>query len=246
MKNKPVLIYKDNEAMSIAAAHFFVLSCKKCIMKNGYFSVAFSGAATPQRFHQLLAEQEFSRNICWEKVFIFFGDERYVPHTNPQSNYFMAKESLLDKIKIPAANIFRVPTGDTPKKDAARYEKQIIDFFKKGKPRFDFLMLGIGANGHTASLFPGSSALKEKKELVIATKNSETNQDRITFSYPLINRAHQIIFLASGNGKAPILAEAMNGEKSKKEIPVHGIQPKKGSLLWMIDEEAAKLLPPIN
>jgi 6-phosphogluconolactonase len=245
MKNKPVLIYKDNEAMSVAAAHFFVVSCKKSIIKKGYFSVALSGAATPQRFHQLLAQEEFSRNICWEKVFIFFSDERYVPHTNTQSNYFMAKESLLDKIKIPVANVFPVPTHNIPKKDAAGYEKQIINFFKDKNPRFDFLMLGIGANGHTASLFPGSAALKEKKSLIVATTNPETNQDRITFSYSLINRAHQIILLATGNGKAPIIAEAINGKKKKKEIPVHGIQPKKGSLLCMLDEEAARLLTPI-
>lgn len=242
MKEKPVLIYKDHEKMSEAAAHLMVTTCKNCIHKNGRVSVVLSGGNSPQRFHQLLTTDEFNKNISWEKVFVFFGDERYVPHTNPESNYHMAIENLLYKIKIPPKNIIAIPTGKTPKKDAFNYEKQVLNFFKKQKPRFDFLMLGIGNDGHTASLFPGSDALNEKNKLVIPSKHPETGQDRVSFSYRLINDAHQVVILASGKDKSEIIGEALNGKNNKNKIPVQGVQPKKGNLLWMIDEEAATKL----
>lgn len=242
MKKRTVLVFDDHEKLSIAAAHFFVLDVNRCISKRGRFTIALSGSNTPQRFHQLLAANAFSQNIPWHKVFIFWSDERHVPPTDEQSNFKMTYENLLQHIKIPEKNIYAIPTLNKTWKDAETYEKSIFKYFKKNRPRFDWMVMGLGADGHTASLFPFAEQLKEKNRLVVATTNKETGQERISFTYPLINAARQVFYLASGREKAAIVKEAIEGNQPKKIIPVHGVNPESGNLNWLLDNEAAGML----
>lgn len=242
MKKGSVLVYENHEKLSEAAAHFLVLDANRCIAKRGRFTISLSGSSTPQRFHQLLATPAFSRNIPWEKVFIFWGDERHVPPADEQNNFRMTYENLLQHIKIPEKNIYPIPTLDKTAKDAATYEKTICKVFNKNLPRFDWMVMGLGTNGHTASLFPNGDELKEKDKLVVAAINPDNGQERITFTYPLINAARQIFFLVSGQEKAAMVKEAIEGDQPKKLIPVHGIQPESENLCWLLDNEAAGML----
>ena len=200
-----MLLYNTYESMSIAAAHFFITEYEKAVTKKDTFIVALSGGNTPQYLYQLLASHAYSLNINWKKVFIFFSDERYVPHNDKESNFKMAKDNLLKDILIPAKNVFAIPVSSTPEKDALHYENTIKKIFG-GKPvTFDLMLLGMGADGHTASLFPGSALLKEKKRLVKAVYLPEKNIYRISFTLPLINRSKQILLLVSGKEKVPVL-----------------------------------------
>lgn len=242
MQRQAVLIFDDHEKMSAAAAHYFVIDCLRSIARRGRFVVALSGSQTPQQFHQCLASYHFSKHIPWHKVYLFFGDERHVPPEHQENNFRMAYESLIQHVPVPAENIFAIPTLDLPKKDAAVYEKTICNFFKKQPPRFDWIMLGLGTNGHTASLFPFADVLKEKNKWVMPATNPDTDQPRITFTYPLINAARQVVFLVSGIKKAAMVKEAIEGTQAKKIIPVHGVQPSSGIVTWLLDEDAASML----
>ncbi len=240
-------IWKDHEAMSLAAAHFFVAACRQAISKQGKFTIALSGGSTPKRLYQLLATPEFSRNIPWNKVFLFWSDERFVPYTDADSNYRMVKENLLDHISIPEKNIFPVPVNYTAKKSAMAYEKKIDQFFKHKKIVFDWLLLGIGDDGHTASLFPGTAILKEKKRIVLEVWVEQKQTWRISFTLPLINKATQVVFLVSGKDKASVVADILNNKKLKPALPAQLVKPGKarhkdkagqGNISWILDEEA--------
>ncbi|MDP9231100.1 MAG: 6-phosphogluconolactonase [Bacteroidota bacterium] len=242
-KNPMVLIWKDLNKLSNAAAYFFVWECNRSIAKNGKFTVAFSGGNTPKKLYELLASPAFSRNISWKNVFIFWSDERFVPHNDAESNYNMAKENLLQHISIPEENIYPIPTNGTTKKCARQYEKTMRKFFKPGEPRFDFLLLGIGNDGHTASLFPGTDILKEKKQWIKESIQPGTNAPRISFTLPLIRQAKQIVFLVSGAEKADIISRIFSKNQTKKLLPVQMIPPIKGNITWMLDEKAGLNLP---
>ena len=239
MKSTGITIWKDTEALSIATAHFFVVECHRCIAKKGKFIIALSGGNTPKRLYQLLAAPEFSRNIPWENVFLFWSDERFVPHTDADSNYRMVKENLLDHISIPEKNIFAIPVDGTAKDCAKEYEASINHFFKNKKVVFDWLLLGLGNDGHTASLFPGTALLKEKKRLIKEVWVEEKQTWRISFTLPLINNAAQIIFLVAGKEKASVAADVINHKKIKPAFPSQLVEPEKGIICWMLDEEAA-------
>lgn len=238
-KNTNILTWKDAEAVSVAAAHFFIADCHRCIAERGRFIVALSGGNTPKRLYQLLATPEFSRNIPWNKVFLFWGDERFVSHNNAESNYRMVKENLLDHISIPEKNIFPVPVNDTAKKSALTYEKKIDRFFKNKKNIFDWLLLGLGDDGHTASLFPRTDILKEKKRLVQEVWVEQKQNWRISFTLPLINKSAQIIFLVTGREKATVVSDIVHHKKIKPVLPAQLVKPVKGNICWMLDEEAA-------
>ena len=227
-----MLLYNTYEMMSIAAAHFFTTEYDEAIAKKGKFIVALSGGNTPKHFYELLASHAYSLNIDWKKVFIFFSDERYVPHDNKDSNFKMAKDNLLKEISIPEKNVFPIPTSSNPEKDALKYESTIRRIFA-GKPAsFDLLLLGMGADGHTASLFPGTDILKEKKRLVKEVYIREKTY-RISFTLPLINRAKQVLILVSGADKKTALQKISGKPASKKPLPVQMV---KGNVLWMVDE----------
>ena len=226
-----------------AAAEEFIAAARSAIGAHGRFTVALSGGSTPKALYSLLAANYF--NFAWNRVFLFFGDERHVPPTDPESNYRMVNESLLTKISIPSENVFRVPAENPDAVAAAAdYEAQLRRFFALKPadfPRFDCILLGIGPDGHTASLFPESPALDEQSRLVVANWVAKFNTHRITFTFPVLNHAAAVIFLASGADKADMLRHVLE-DKITPPLPSQRVQPSDGRLLWMLDEAAAAKL----
>lgn len=225
------------------AAEEFVRAGRSAIGAQGRFTVALSGGSTPKALYSLLAASY--ANFAWNRVFLFFGDERHVPPTDPESNYRMVQESLLSKITIPAENVFRV-RAENPDAGAAAsdYEAQLRRVFelKSGEfPRFDLILLGMGPDGHTASLFPDSAALDEQSRLVVANWVAKFNTHRITFTFPVLNRAAEVMFMASGADKADMLHQVLEG-KNTPPLPSQRVQPTDGKLLWLLDEPAAAKL----
>jgi len=235
-KLKKMLHYNSYESLSIAAAHFFTVACQRSIAAHDQFTVALSGGNTPKRLYELLATPEFGSNINWKKVFVFFSDERYVPHTDAESNFNMASKALLQHIPIPKKNIFAIPVSSTPAKDALAYEAAVKQITGNAKFSFDLVLLGMGADGHTASLFPGNEILQEKRRLVKEVFVKEKNMYRISFTLPLLNRAKQILLLVSGDGKKEILKKVFAKRKTTKPFPV---QLLKGDITWMVSQASA-------
>ncbi len=234
MANK--IIWPDAAKLSESAAYYFVLAATEAIAKNGRFVVALSGGSTPKTFLEILATPAFSKSVDWKKVFFFWSDERFVPLTYNESNYKMAFDSLLSQVPVPKKNIFATPVKGVAKDCAAKYEATLKTFFGGKTPAFDWLMLGMGDDGHTASLFPGTDLLLEKKRLIKEVWVESKQVWRISFSYTLINKAKQVVFLVAGANKAPIL-KTVFGKKAKEVYPVQGVKPKNAPL-WLLDEAA--------
>ena len=227
------------ELFQTAAAEF-VQSATKAIAAKGRFSVALSGGSTPKALYSLLAAGT-TPPIPWDKVFFFWGDERHVPPDDLESNYRMANEALLSKISACPENVFRIPAEEKDASAAANsYEQTLREFFHLGPsefPRFDLILLGIGTEGHTASLFPGTPALKETQRLVVANWVEKLRTDRITFTLPVLNRAACVMFLVSGAGKAEIVQQIF--ERPEEDLPAQRVRPSDGRLLWLVDAAAA-------
>ena len=226
-----MLHYNSYESLSTAAAHFFTIAYSRSIAAHDQFTVALSGGNTPKRLYELLATPEFGKNINWKKVFVFFSDERYVPHNDKESNFNMASKALLKHIPIPRKNIFAIPVSSTPAKDAATYEASVKKITGAERFSFDLILLGLGSDGHTASLFPGNEILQEKKKLVKEVFIKEKNIYRISFTFSLINKAKQILLLVNGKEKEPVLKKISANHKTNNPLPV---QLLKGDITWMI------------
>jgi 6-phosphogluconolactonase len=224
------------------AATEFVRLAAEAVRQRGRFRVALSGGSTPRGLYSLLASGDVP-SIPWDKIFFFWSDERHVPPVHPDSNYRMAWEAMLSKVPVPPNHIFRIHGEEKGAEVAARaYEETIRAAFavKAGEiPRFDLILLGIGTEGHTASLFPGSPALQETKRLVVANWVEKLNTDRITFTYPLLNQAACVMFLVSGADKAEILEQILEGPG---DLPAQKVSPVNGRLLWIEDHAAAAKL----
>jgi 6-phosphogluconolactonase len=228
-----------------AAADEVIRDGKEAIAQRGQFTIALSGGSTPRSLYTLIAANA-KDSLPWDKVFFFWGDERHVPPTSTESNYRMSDESLLSKVPVPATNIFRVPTENPDASAVAdAYDKTVREFFHTPAgefPRFDLILLGVGPDGHTASLFPETAALQEKSRLVVANRVEKMNTDRITFTLPLINAARTVAFLVSGGDKASVLHEVLEGKGPAEKYPSKLIQPKDGKLIWFVDRAAASEL----
>jgi 6-phosphogluconolactonase len=227
------------EAARAVAARFAELA-REAIDARGVFTVALSGGQTPKRTYQLLASDEFRERVDWDKVHVFFGDERCVPPTDADSNYRMVAGALLSRVSIPERNIHRMRgEGDTVA-NARLYEDELQTFFAGAAwPRFDLVLLGMGDDGHTASLFPGTQALTEKRAWVAGVWVEKLNAYRITLSVPAINHAAHVIFLITGASKAERLAEVINGGDERARLPAQLIRPEDGSLEFFLDRAAA-------
>jgi 6-phosphogluconolactonase len=233
-----------------AAAEEFTRLGSEAIAARGRFTVALSGGSTPKSLYSLLAADY--PGFDWSRTFLFFGDERHFPPGDADSNYRMVNESLLSKISIPAANVFRVKAENPDAAAAAAdYEAQMQKFFALSPgqfPRFDLILLGLGPDGHTASLFPGSDGLKEQSKLVIANWVEKFKTHRISFTFPVLNNGREVMFLASGPDKADMVQQALEGSsvggKSARPYPAQQVQLVNGRLLWMLDEAAAQKLAP--
>lgn len=254
MTNTPKAVYpgelrvhRDAEQLANAAAELFVDLAAKAAARRR-FRVALSGGSTPRRVYEVLATPGFSSRVEWDKVEIFWGDERYVPAYDRASNYRMADEALLRHVPLPSANIHRVLTEiSLPQAAAVAYEDEIRQSFDSSHsvPHFDLIYLGLGTNGHTASLFPYSAALQESSRLVLADFIPEANAWRISMSAPLLNHGQTVAFLVTGKEKAQVLREVLVGARDPERLPAQLINPK-GELLWLVDEAAAAMLPGVG
>jgi 6-phosphogluconolactonase len=241
--NGSLSVFDTPEQVALAAAERFVEYDSAFHGELDRFSVALAGGNTPRRVYELLASERFKHRVEWTQVHLFFGDERCVPPDHPDSNYLMAYETLISRVPIPAKNVHRIIGEGNPEEGARLYENQLRAFFAGVSwPRFDLVLLGMGADGHTASLFPGSDALKEKSKWVTATKREKLKQDRITLTLPVFNHAAHIMFVVTGNEKAARLAEVVEKQSSADRMPAQEIQPVNGSLEWLIDKAAAAKL----
>lgn len=240
-----VRVSASAENVAQAAAELFVELCEQSILARGRFRVALSGGSTPKRTYQLLSSKALAGRVDWSRVDLFWGDERYVPHDDPNSNYRMTAEALLRNISIPAANVHGVPTDvSPPEAAAAAYESEIRKTLGEtiSIPAFDLVYLGLGTNGHTASLFPHSATLLEESRLVVADFVNEVNTWRISMTATLLNHGRTVAFLVSGREKAEVLRQVMLGPREPDRLPAQLIVPE-GKLLWLTDEAAASLLP---
>ena len=234
----------DAEAISRAAAERIVDLANECVTARGRFSVALAGGSTPRRVYELLAGDDLSPLIDWTKVHVFFGDERCVPPDHADSNYRMASESLLARVTLPAENVHRMTGEGDAVANARLYEEELRTFFDDADwPCFDLVLLGIGDDGHTASLFPGTAALEERQAWVAANWVEKFNSFRITLTAPAINHAAHVLFLVTGAAKAATLAEVVAGPRDPHRLPSQLIQPAVGPVEWFVDDAAAARMP---
>ena len=242
-----ILGFEDAEAVAQYAAREFVRRARAAIDASGAFKVALAGGSTPRRTYELLAEASLSSQVDWEATHIFFGDERAVPPDHPDSNYRSAFEALLSKVRVPEAQVHRME-GERSDLDTAatEYEATLLESFdltvESSLPRFDLVMLGMGDDGHTASLFPGTAALDEHRAWVVANDVPQRAARRLTLTIPVLNAARCAMFAIAGADKAAPLLAVLEGRDDPNRLPSKLIAPVDGDLLWLVDRAAAASL----
>ena len=244
--------FKNVEQASIFAVDQIVKIANSAILDKGFCTIVLAGGRTPQRTYELLGEPSGAEEMPWQQSHFFWGDERWLPSTHPDSNFSMAYKALFSKVHIPPRNIHQIPTGhETPETGAGMYEKHLRDFFLSKPltetirtsdnitfPSFDLILLGMGTDGHTASLFPGSDFLEEKEKWVAAVKKGEGSPPvpRITLTLPVLNGAKNVFFLLSGNKKGELLDSFLHKSQEALEYPAAHVKPR-GNLLWIVAEK---------
>lgn len=238
----------DTAQLAEAAARHFARAAARALRNWGEFAVALSGGSTPRAAYEHLAGLGPAEGVDWAKVHLYWGDERCVPPDHPESNFRLARESLLDHLDLPAQNIHRMPGELEPHTAAQAYEADLRQSLAArvdpgiDLPRFDLILLGLGRDGHTASLFPGSPALTEYLRWVLPQQAEADPPWRITLTLPVINAAAEVIFLVSGREKAPILRQVLRGPEDLRALPAQAVQPAGGDVIWLADGPAASLL----
>jgi len=243
-------IFSNPGTLAEGAAATFCAMANNAITRHGRFVVALSGGRTPKALYELLAtDQRYRESVAWKDVYFFFGDERHVLPDHPDSNFRMANEALFKRIPVPANNIFRVPAELVDASYAAnRYQQALSAFFASNSeiednlPVFDLIFLGMGPDGHTASLFPETAALDEKEKWVAANWVAKFASWRITLTLPVINQARAVAFLVTGRDKAPIIKKIFNGSGDSLHYPIQRVDPPKGHKYWFLDRDASYLL----
>jgi 6-phosphogluconolactonase len=244
MPERQIRICEDADELSIAVAEAFVARAGEAIARTGRFTVALAGGSTPKRLYQLLADPPYRDRIDWSKLECFWNDERAVPPDHPDSNFRLAWEPWLSRVPVAEARIHRMP-GEAADADQAAldYQQQIADALgvvaDGPPPAFDLMLLGIGEDGHTASLFPNTAALDETSRWVVANSVPQRQMYRLTMTLPLLNRARHVIFLVTGASKAAVVREILAGPADPRRLPAQAVQPTAGQLLWLLDREAA-------
>jgi 6-phosphogluconolactonase len=237
-----IRIFDDLEALSQAAAKMFMDLANHAAASQGRFSVALSGGHTPRRLYEILADDPYHNKIDWEDVHVFWGDERCVPPGDPRSNVQMAYQTLLNHVPIPANQIHPLHSGLPTAMAAVRYETELREFFGVQPPAFDLILLGLGENAHTASLFPHAPVLDEKERWVDEVYVPEQGIYRVTMTAPLINQAKEVIFLVSGADKALALQSVLEGAYHPHELPAQLIHPNGAHPIWLVDKAASHKL----
>jgi 6-phosphogluconolactonase len=239
-----IAIYPDTNTLSHEAAQFIVRLANEAIVTRGRFTIALSGGSTPKVLYSLLGDEPYRSQIDWVQVDIFWSDERCVPPDSEESNYYLAQQVLLNKIPIPAGQVHRMP-ADQPDRDAASQaytEEMQRTFGTNGIPNFDLIQLGMGPEGHTASLFPHQPSLHEQQRLVMPVSVPKPPPLRLTFTPPLLNAARQVLFLVTGAEKADAVQAVLEGEYNPDEYPAQIVRPDNGEVVWMLDNAAAAKL----
>lgn len=250
MTGRQIVVVPDPAALAYEAAQRFTSLAREAAVSRGHFSAALSGGSTPGALYRLLAEDPYRGQIPWENVHLFWGDERCVPPDDPGSNFRLADKTLISHVPVPPGNVYRVRGELEPEEAARSYEKVLRKFFAESStvnsiepcPRFDLVLLGLGSDGHTASLFPGSRALNEIERLAVAVQANYRDRPthRVTLTLPAINAARQVLFLVTGDTKAGIVQAVLEGPA--RELPAQRICPTAGQSAWLLDTAAANLL----
>jgi len=240
-------VVPDSTELSRIAAEEFVRQIKGTVRAHDLCTVVLSGGSTPKGLYALLASDEaWQTRLPWDKIHFFWGDERHVPPDHPDSNYRVAHQALLSKVPVPLENVHRIAAENPNAHQAAEeYEQTLRTFFRLAAgqlPRFDLILLGMGPDGHTASLFPGTAALHESQRLVVANWVEKFHTYRITLTLPVFNNAARVLFLVSGEEKAEVLRAVLQGHDQPPRFPAQLICPTSGEILWLVDQDAARLL----
>jgi 6-phosphogluconolactonase len=241
--SRKIEVLSDLEALSFRAASIFVNASRSSMASKKRFVVAVSGGTTPRRLYALLGSETYRDQVDWQHVHFFWADERCVPKEDEASNFKMASDTLLSRVALPDKNIHRIKGEEAPDQAARDYEEEMKRFFEGSeRPGFDLVILGMGEDGHTASLFPGSRSIEETVRLAIPVYLGEPKKDRISLTLPVLNNADQILFLVAGVSKAAVLSEILGDGKRKGGFPAGLIRPAHGNITWLIDQEAAAKL----
>jgi|SRR6185437_3210794 len=241
--NKQVRVFDDLKHVAEAAADEFTARAQQAIARNGRFTVALAGGSTPKTMYSILARRSAKKTdeLDWTRIQVFFGDERHVPPTDPASNFHMANETLLSKVPLPAANVHRIHCEEPDANvAAAQYDRELVSSFALAgdeMPRFGLILLGMGPDGHTASLFPGTAAVQELSRRVVANWVPKLNTWRVTLTRPVLNQAECVLLMVCGAEKAPAMQQVM-GDGSPEQFPVKYVAPSNGEVIWMVDREA--------
>ncbi|MBN1102767.1 MAG: 6-phosphogluconolactonase [Deltaproteobacteria bacterium] len=241
---KPEIIVSDDAAQAAhKGAALLAGSVKQSLIERNLFALALSGAATPRSMHRTFAREPYRSHVPWHRVHVFWVDDRCVCPGDPASNYGAARADLLDRVPIPARHVHPMPFAMEPGEGALSYEQEMRAVLEseKGEGLFlDMMFLGLGLDGHVASLFPGDKSLEERDRLVIAVRGGDPDLPRLTMTLPLINRTRQIVFLVTGKDKAPVVRSVLEGEG--EDLPARRVQPLEGTLTWLLDREAASMI----
>ncbi len=237
-----IRVLPDPQALAEAAARHVAEYAQTAIRERGRFSIALSGGSTPRELHLRLSSRPLVDQIDWARVHVFFGDERSVPPDDERSNFRMANETLLSKVPIPRDQIHPIRGELPPEEAAAEYEQQVRQFAGAEPPRLDVILLGMGDNGHTASLFPGLSAVREQRRWVVAEYVGEVSMWRITLTPVVLNLAREDVFLVAGSAKAQMLRQVLEGPPAPDKLPAQVVRPTLGDVIWMVDAAAAAQL----
>jgi 6-phosphogluconolactonase len=237
-----IRVLSDPEMLSLEAAALFVRQAQISVNHRGRFCVALSGGRTPKRLYEILAGRPFFNEVPWDSTHIFWGDERCVPADDKQSNALMAQQLLLDYVPVPKDQIHPIFCHEAPAKSAREYRDLLKDFYSGGQPVFDLILLGLGEDGHTASLFPYDERLKDQDTWTSSVYVKEKEMYRVTLMPAVINRARLVVFLVSGNSKASILKEVIAGPSDPFRLPAQLIRPVSGGLIWLADRAASSRL----
>ncbi len=235
-----ISLYPDRETLSRAAAGLFAERVARAAASRGRCAILLAGGETPRRTYELLAEEPLRQRVPWELLHVFWGDERCVSPDDPRSNSRMACRALLDRVPVPAGQIHPIPGNREPREVVEEYEALLRRFFAGAPPRFDLVFLGLGVDGHTASLFPGSPALDERERWTAVVRRAGEEIDRVTLTLPLLNQAELVLFLVAGEDKAAVLREVL--VETPDALPAGMVRPERGELRWLVDRPAARLL----
>jgi len=238
-KDQEIEVYRTALELRKNAAERIIMMFNRAIAERGVCFAALSGGETPRPVYRLLGTAPMKDRIDWSCVHLFLTDERCVPPADPQSNFGMVNRELISHIAIPSENVHRIQGEILPELAAADYNLQLKEYLRDGIVRFDVVLLGLGGDGHTASIFPGTAAVEEEKAFALAVFVPRLNHWRVTLTFRCINNTREVIFLVSGKQKASIVQRVLFSSKPQNDIPAAIVQPEDGKLLWMIDKDAA-------